>query len=137
VCGDPITEARLKAIPTARQCVPCLEQAGDVPRLRRLDEVTNEGTVETYFIENPYISSSLRRCLTVPPSRDIIARLLADDTSADKYDAIALKMGTETEEEMLRELALIDLPFWSKEDFEMNFRPTENPETFTTGLEGV
>jgi hypothetical protein len=63
VCGNPIPKARLKAIPTTTICVSCLDTAGDVIKIRRLDEYTEHGGVtSTYFKRpNPYIQEHLER----------------------------------------------------------------------------
>lgn len=61
-CALPIPAARLSAIPGAILCVPCLEGAGDVPKLKRLDEVLSDGyVVETYFTDEPAIMRHIQR----------------------------------------------------------------------------
>jgi hypothetical protein len=96
--------------------VPCLEQAGDVPLLRRLDEVTNVGTVETYFFENPYAAMSIRRSLAIPPPKDVISRMVGDDTFDEVGGGLRPKVIEQTEEEIIKELSSLNLPFWSEED---------------------
>lgn len=55
-CGESIPANRLAAVPGATQCVPCLQAAGDVPRIKRFDETTKDDlVVETYYVRNPYI----------------------------------------------------------------------------------
>jgi hypothetical protein len=61
VCSEAIPAARLKAKPGADKCVPCLSAAGDVPRLRRFDENSAQGTVETLFTSDANLSHQLRR----------------------------------------------------------------------------
>lgn len=49
-CEEPIPQARIKAMPAARFCVPCQERLGDVPPIRRLDDTGRDGEVqEIYF----------------------------------------------------------------------------------------
>lgn len=67
-CYKPISPARLKIKPNATQCVPCLEADGDVLPLRRLDESTRNGGVQTYFTSDPYKEIYLlRQRFEVPP----------------------------------------------------------------------
>lgn len=62
VCGSLIPPARLKAVPNARACVPCLEANGDVPPIRRIDSSSPSGeTDEVYFTENRYFEEHLSR----------------------------------------------------------------------------
>lgn len=48
VCKNPISEARLKAMPKADRCIVCAEK-DDVPRTRRFDECIGDSTVESYY----------------------------------------------------------------------------------------
>jgi len=38
-------------MPSATECVPCLEAAGDVPRIRRFDQATKEGIIEISYLD--------------------------------------------------------------------------------------
>lgn len=48
VCEEPISEARLRAIPNADRCIVCASK-NDVPKIRRFDERAGETTVESYY----------------------------------------------------------------------------------------
>lgn len=70
VCSEAIPAARLKAQPRATKCVPCLNAAGDVPLLRRFDEQSAQGTVETLFTNDAKLEREiLRQRNTVPGYR--------------------------------------------------------------------
>jgi hypothetical protein len=70
VCSEAIPAARLKAMPRATKCVPCTEAQGDVPLLRRFDENSPQGTVETLFTSDANLSRQLsRQRQTVPGYR--------------------------------------------------------------------
>jgi hypothetical protein len=64
-CDAPLSEARLKARPTATACVGCLEANGDVDRIKRHDEYLGkegEDQVSTYFIKpNQYLEKTIGR----------------------------------------------------------------------------
>jgi hypothetical protein len=67
VCEREIPAARLRAMPTASKCVQCVQDSGDVPRLRRHDQLI--GTLETgevvstYFKgePNPYLQQVIKQ----------------------------------------------------------------------------
>jgi hypothetical protein len=66
VCEREIPAARLRAMPTASKCVQCVQDSGDVPRLRRHDQLI--GTLETgevvstYFkTANPYLQQVIKQ----------------------------------------------------------------------------
>lgn len=62
VCGDPLTTARRLARPNAVECVACLENSGDVPRIRQYTETTRDGEViATKFVSNPRLERQLQR----------------------------------------------------------------------------
>lgn len=64
-CDTEIPPARLKAMPTAASCVPCLEVTGDVAKIRRHDDhvgKNGEEVVETFFKKpTPYIERFTNR----------------------------------------------------------------------------
>lgn len=78
ICGEPIAEYRLRIQPTARQCVPCLNAAGDVAPIKRFDEMSGENSVETYFIRDYAIERQAYRAQTCTPD----AKVLADSTES-------------------------------------------------------
>jgi len=80
VCGEPIPEKRLRAKPEATECVPCLEANGDVPRIKRYDETTEDGTVSTMFTHNAYIERIILKQNTVSPSDETLERISDDDS---------------------------------------------------------
>jgi hypothetical protein len=78
-CGGNIPATRLRAVPTAVLCVPCLETAGDVPRIQQFSERTKDGDViTTQFRSNHQIETQLRRVLSeVAP--DGVYRVMEDE----------------------------------------------------------
>src|SRR5216683_7324609 len=61
-CGTFLSQARLRAMPSARLCVPCLEQAGDVPVLKRYDDAGVDGEVhQSFFTNNKAIETEMHR----------------------------------------------------------------------------
>lgn len=59
-CTRPIPLNRLEAVPTASQCVECLENDGDVKHIRRYDEVVNDEIVSTYYkTPNQYLKQTI------------------------------------------------------------------------------
>lgn len=109
VCSEAIPAARLKAKPGATHCVPCLEKSGDVPRLRRFDETSAQGTVETLFTSDVNLSRQLdRQRQTVPGYRaenaepsfyeEYFTSAVQDaDVTAGPNEAEALEYVAETE----------------------------------------
>jgi hypothetical protein len=68
-CGTSIPENRLRAMPNAYQCVPCLEKMGDVAPMRRYDEVGVDGEIiSTFYLKNNYVESQQKRVksFTIP-----------------------------------------------------------------------
>jgi hypothetical protein len=65
-CEESIPPARLKAVPNARMCVPCLEGLGDVPRIKKFEEHSESGELlsETFFTKNPYIEHQIGRLMS-------------------------------------------------------------------------
>jgi hypothetical protein len=67
LCNEPIPTARLKAVPSATECVPCLTKAGDVPTIKRFDQyIAKGGEIEdvveiTYKGKNQYIDAELAK----------------------------------------------------------------------------
>jgi hypothetical protein len=82
VCGQQIPAKRLEAKPNARECVPCLEKAGDVKRVKRYDEHDQWGNeiAQVYFTDDPELEARLRRIQnsTHFPTAD---ELIEDDTN--------------------------------------------------------
>ena len=61
-CGEPLSDARRKAMPLATRCVPCVEQSGDVVLLKRFDEKVGGVDVQTYFKKaGQYLERALER----------------------------------------------------------------------------
>lgn len=68
LCGEPISEARLKAIPGATMCRDCAA-ANDVPLIKRFDDHTASGdTAETYYTNNPVFDAEIERLKDFNPS---------------------------------------------------------------------
>lgn len=86
-CGKLLSPARLQAKPNATQCVPCLEAAGDVPIIRRYDEVNHETTHQTYYTHNLELDIARQRSLkVVPPDAAFFAAVGDDsDLTVDRY----------------------------------------------------
>lgn len=64
VCAAPIPEARLKALPTATKCIPCLLKEGDVLKLKRHDDhFGNEGEIVEIYFKKPshYVERTMQR----------------------------------------------------------------------------
>lgn len=71
VCEEPISQARLQAIPNATQCVGCLTAAGDVPLVRRFDEQTGDNeTVSVYGDSNTRVRTSISSLKSLKESSD-------------------------------------------------------------------
>ncbi len=81
-CGKEIPVKRLEAKPNATNCVPCLEKAGDVRRVKRYDEHDYYGNeiAHVYFTDDAALETQMRRIATCPhlPTGD---ELLEDDTN--------------------------------------------------------
>lgn len=99
-CGESIPAARLQATGhTATLCVPCLEQQGDVPVLRRLDEYLPDGDkVETLFTENSSFDRYMRHMSQDVAPVENFAQAVGDDSHmfADKRRATIAGYGLET-----------------------------------------
>lgn len=98
-CEEPIPTARLKAMPSARLCVPCLEKAGDVPIIRRYDEAGVDGdTAQTYYVNNRDIERErLRRSNATGTARFVEA----DEPDALDLDSVsvgAMNLGSAAEQ---------------------------------------
>lgn len=60
-CSEAIPTKRLLAVPNTTICTCCLAKRGDVPRIRRFDEMKRDGElVETYFTRDHYIEQQLQ-----------------------------------------------------------------------------
>jgi hypothetical protein len=67
-CGEPLSLARLAAIPYAPNCTVCTAAAGDVPKIKRYDETVglseDAEIVSTYYKEgktNQYLRLMIER----------------------------------------------------------------------------
>jgi len=68
VCGETISEARLKAIPNATHCIKCATEF-DVPLIKRFDDHTENGdTAETYYTQSTAFDNEIERLKTFNPS---------------------------------------------------------------------
>lgn len=74
-CQCPIPANRMKANPKATSCVPCLEAAGDVAPLRRLDEGDDQ---TMYYAGDPRMERETHRVHQNIPG----AAVLSDQTEA-------------------------------------------------------
>jgi hypothetical protein len=79
-CEEFIPQNRMDAVPTATQCVSCLEKAGDVPQYKRFDEAVKDGQVETMFVQNAYIEHQMRRVNTIVPPDAAYETAVGDDS---------------------------------------------------------
>ena len=80
-CGEPLSAKRLQANPAATLCVTCLEKQGDVPTIKRYDEVTPSGeTISTTFTANKRIERQMRRTNSIIASEEDFAVALGDDS---------------------------------------------------------
>ncbi len=67
VCGEAISEARLRAILDAKTCVTCAAK-NDVPRIKRFDDHTENGeATETYYTKNHAIEAEVERLRVFNP----------------------------------------------------------------------
>src|SRR5271157_2784061 len=87
-CGKEIPSIRLRAVPSAILCVPCLTALGDVLPLRRFDEHNKEDIVETLFVQNGEIDRQIRRERT----HVIHGRVLAEITESDVIEPMAAEI---------------------------------------------
>jgi hypothetical protein len=79
-CDQPIPQKRLRAVPTATLCVPCLEAQGDVPKIKRYDETAKDGEIiQTVFTRNRTLESAIRRVNTIAPPDQAYAMAVGDD----------------------------------------------------------
>jgi len=75
MCSEPISTARLRAVPTADKCITCASK-NDVPMTRRFDDHVGDVTVENYYTgkDTPEIvayKGRLRRVdFSIWPSQD-------------------------------------------------------------------
>jgi RNA polymerase-binding transcription factor DksA len=80
-CGEPISAKRLAIFPNAEQCVPCLEQSGDIQKIKRYDEYTPNGeVVSTTFTKNRRIEAQMRRVNTMVAPDEAFDIALGDDS---------------------------------------------------------
>jgi hypothetical protein len=79
-CDQPIPEKRLRAVPAATLCVPCLEAQGDVPKIKRYDETAKDGEIiQTVFTRNRTLESQIKRVNTIAPPDQAYAMAVGDD----------------------------------------------------------
>src|ERR1039458_615968 len=60
VCTTEISDARLRAVPSATKCIVCAS-ANDVPMTRRFDETVGEDTVQEYYTGPTTLDISMRQ----------------------------------------------------------------------------
>lgn len=62
-CFLSIPEARLKAVPDTTTCVKCVYRAGDVPKIKRYDDSTDDGEVQvsSFYYKNSMFSQSINK----------------------------------------------------------------------------
>jgi hypothetical protein len=84
VCGNPIPEKRIVANPKATECVPCLENLGDVPPLKRFDETVGEEVYSTMFQKNVYIDKSIYHQNNFVPSDEAFEQAVGDDSFLER-----------------------------------------------------
>jgi hypothetical protein len=79
-------------MPSATVCVPCLQAKGDVPQLRRFDEITPSGDkVETIFTHDRQIEGAIKRAAHVAAPD---SAFITDDeilSNEDAQDVLATK----------------------------------------------
>jgi hypothetical protein len=96
-CRLPIPGNRLSAVPNARRCTPCLELAGDVPKIRRYDETLPDGdVVEIQFVHNPYIEKRI----------ELLGYVVGMDLGVEERDRIGIICQTKPLGEAIHEQAL-------------------------------
>lgn len=93
-CNTSIPQARLRAMPSARFCVPCQELLGDVPILRRYDDVGAHGEVhQTYFTDDHAIEKEMRRRkLATKDSIQLTHPYQARDESTPSTENLSIKV---------------------------------------------
>jgi hypothetical protein len=104
VCDEPLPTKRLVAMPTATECVPCLEQMGDVPKLKRYDEFTKDGDrVETLFTQNALIEAQIDQINHLELAGRYYDMAVGDDSHLEREDQggydVARHMSTEFEDD--------------------------------------
>lgn len=61
-CEGAIPQARVRAMPSARFCVPCQESLGDVAPIRRFDDSGVDGEMhESYFVSSADLEREMMR----------------------------------------------------------------------------
>lgn len=60
MCGELIAEARVQALPGTNMCITCVQEMGDVARIRRYDDwdMNMEECSETLYFSNQYFDHS-------------------------------------------------------------------------------
>lgn len=87
-CGKAIPLGRLKAVPSATLCVPCLISLGDVLPIKRFDEACVEGIVESYFTRDLAFESQIHRERT----HAVTNKVLAEITESDVIEPMAAEI---------------------------------------------
>lgn len=83
VCGKRLSEARLKAMPSADTCVPCLDAAGDVVRYKQYDD----NDVATVYTHNSLLERRRRRLNRRVPSNLSFLVATGDDSHLWAYQS--------------------------------------------------
>lgn len=87
-CGEPIPEKRLKAVPDAVLCVPCLEARGDTPHIKRFDEFNDQREIveQTFFTTEPEFTRRIRLLTSVGLNSAYFSEALCDKDVADSEE---------------------------------------------------
>lgn len=73
-CDQPIPVKRIAANPRAIYCVPCLNDMGDVPLMRRFDEAVGDDQAQTMFLSgDKRMEAAVHKVqtTTVPSMREV------------------------------------------------------------------
>jgi len=91
MCHKEIPKKRLKAMPNATMCAPCLTALGDVTLMLRFDETAGEGIVETFTKGCPGIIQQIKRERTHIPS----SKMLAEATESEIIEPMAAEINAD------------------------------------------
>jgi hypothetical protein len=96
-------------MPHATFCVPCLQFSGDVPVLKRFDEITGDNErVEVYFTEDQRIERQLHYSNLVVADEDSFNTVIGDDShltkEIDQVLGVARSMDTAFESDTAEEI---------------------------------
>lgn len=85
LCGEQIPHARIEATQgRATQCVSCLTNAGDVPKLKRFDEYRGEDMVSTYFTSNSRIEAAMYKLNQFAAPNAAYEQAVGDDSFLER-----------------------------------------------------